>query len=156
MRTHSLLAMLFGVALTLVAFAPSARASEADQMTKFTFNEPVEIPGHEVLPAESYWFVLATLPGDPNVVEVYGSNWKRRFATLLTQPTIRQQATGNTVVKLAERPHDRPEALLKWYYPGRLTGHEFLYSPRRERALSRDMQQTVLVRSSTRSEKVFY
>jgi hypothetical protein len=152
MRIRGLLALLFGVALVLVAFGPSARADEWNQMTKLTFNQPVQIPGHKVLPAGSYWFILEDSPADRNTVLVYSGNWRHEFAILLTQPTIRPHTTADTVVKFAERPHDRPEALLKWYYPGRLTGHEFLYSPRRERAFSRDIQRTVEVRPfATRS-----
>jgi hypothetical protein len=37
------------------------------------------------------------------------------------------------------------KALLKWYYPGRLTGHEFVYSARHEREFARDVKQDVLV-----------
>jgi hypothetical protein len=152
MGIRSLFAMFFGVALVLLAFGPSARADEWNQMTKLTFNQPVQIPGHEVLPAGTYWFILANSPSDRDIVRVYSSNWQHEYATLLTQPTIRPQATDHTEIELAERPHNLPQALLKWYYPGRVTGHEFLYSPRHERAFSRDIHENVLVRPfATRS-----
>jgi hypothetical protein len=147
MKIRGLLALFFGVYLALLAIAPSAHADAWNQMTKLTFSQPVQIPGHKVLPAGSYWFVLANSPADRNIVLVYSGNWRHEFAILLTQPTIRPHTTANTVVKFVERPHNQPEALLNWYYPGRLTGHEFLYSPRRERAFSRDIQRTVQVRA---------
>jgi hypothetical protein len=143
MGFRSLLAMFFGVALILLVFGPTARADEWNQMTKLTFDQPVQIPGHEVLPAGSYWFILANSSSDRNIVQVYSSNWQHELATLLTQPTVRAHASDDTVVEFAERPHKQPEALLKWYYPGRLTGHQFLYSGRHEDEFSHDVKVNV-------------
>jgi hypothetical protein len=146
MKIRNVLAVFFGVALALAALTPAARADQWNEMTKLTFEQPVQIPGHEVLPAGSYWFVLASSPANRNIVQVYSSNWKHQYATLLTEPTVRQHATNYTVLKFAERPHDKPEALLKWYYPGRLTGQQFVYSPTHERAFSHDVQTSVLAK----------
>jgi hypothetical protein len=139
-------AWFFGVALALIVFQPTARADEWNEMTKLEFNQPVELP-HVVLPAGSYWFILANSPSDRNIVEVFSTNWKHEYATLLTIPTYRPNSTDYTVLKFAERPHDQPEALLKWYYPSRLTGHEFVYSSRHERQFTHDPKQTVAARS---------
>jgi sugar (pentulose or hexulose) kinase len=152
MSIRNLLAMFFGVALVLLAFGPTARADVWNQMTKLTFSQPVQIPGNEVLPAGSYWFVLASGSADRNIVQVYSSNWQHEYAMLLTQPTIRRHVTDHTRIEFAERPHKQPEALLKWYYPGRVTGHEFLYSARHEREFSHDIKENVGVNGfSTRS-----
>jgi hypothetical protein len=152
MSIRSLVAIFFGVALVLLALGPSARADAWNEQTKLTFNQPLQIPGHEVLPAGSYWFILASSPSNRNIVQIFSTNWKHEYATLLTQPTIRQQATDNTVVEFAERPHDRPEALLRWFYPGRTTGQEFLYSAKREHEFSHDTKQKVGVNAlATRS-----
>ena len=143
MRIRGLLAMFFGIALAMVAMGPAARADEWNEQTKLTFNQPVQIPGHEVLPAGSYWFILAKSPANRNIVQIYSSNWKHKYATLLTQPTVRPQSTDHTVIQFAERPHNQPEALLKWFYPGRTTGQHFLYSARHEREFSRDIKENV-------------
>jgi hypothetical protein len=146
MSVRGILGVFFGAALVFAMLAPRARADEWNQMTKLTFNQPVQIPGHKVLPAGSYWFVLLNSPAERDIVQIYSSNWRHEYASLLTEPTIRRNATVDTVVQFAERPHDQPEALLKWYYPGRFTGHEFLYSRRHERAFSRDIHQNVLAK----------
>jgi hypothetical protein len=152
MSIRSLLVMFFGIALILLAFGPAARADNWNDQTKLTFNQPVQIPGHEVLPAGSYWFILVPSSSNQNIVRIFSINWKHEYATLLTEPTIRPHTTGNTVVELAERPHDRPQALLKWYYPGRMTGQEFLYSAKREQEFSRDVKKNVSVNAfKTRS-----
>jgi hypothetical protein len=33
--------------------------------------------------------------------------------------------------------------LVKWFYPGSLTGHQFMYSRRQERAIAQAKQETV-------------
>jgi hypothetical protein len=54
------------------------------------------------------------------------------------------QSTDRTEVTFAERPHSRPEALLKWYYPGLLTGHEFVYPKSEEDELRLDAKQDLV------------
>jgi hypothetical protein len=142
MSLRGALALFFGVALALMVFQPTARADEWNEMTKLKFNQPVELP-HVALPAGSYWFILADSPSNRDIVEVFSADWKHEYATLLTIPTYRPNSTDYTVLKFAERPHDRPEVLLKWYYPSRLTGQEFVYSSRHERQFARDAKQTV-------------
>jgi hypothetical protein len=112
-------------------------------MTKFTFSQPVEIPGG-VLAAGTYWFVLQNNQSDRNIVQIFNADWSRVEATIITNPTYRRQPADQTEIKFAERPHQKPEALLKWYYPGRLIGHEFLYSSRHEREFARDTKLDVL------------
>jgi hypothetical protein len=143
MNIHKVWAIIFCFILAGAVFLPMARADEYNQMTKLTFSEAVEIPGH-VLPAGTYWFVLQNNNADRNIVRVFNEDWSKLEATVMAIPTYRQQATNETEIKFAERPHKKPEALLKWYYPGLLTGHEFLYSGRHEKEFSRDAKQDVL------------
>lgn len=152
MSIRNLLAMFFGIVLAVLAFGPAARADEWNEQTRLTFNQPVQIPGHEVLPAGSYWFILANSPSDRNIVQIFSNNWKHEYATLLTQPTMRPHASDHTVIEFAERPHKQPQALLKWFYPGRLTGQQFLYSAKREHEFSHDLKDDVRVNAfATRS-----
>jgi len=142
MKIRNVLCGGCGIVLAFAAFLPMARADEWNQMTKLSFSQPVEIPG-SVLPAGTYWFKLADAQSR-NVVEIYNSNQSKIDATLITVPEYRLQSTVHTEVKFAERPHDKPEALLTWYYPGMLTGHEFLYSSRQENAFARDIKEDVM------------
>ena len=96
-------------------------------------------------PPGTYWFVLLNSDSDRDIVQVFSEDWSYLYTTLSTIPTDRQQATEETDIKFAERPYDKPEALLKWYYPGLLTGHEFLYSHKQQKGLARDSQRDVLV-----------
>ena len=142
MNIRNVSAIIFCLILACAVFLPAAHADDWNQMTKLVFNEPVEIPGG-VLPAGAYWFVLQN-NSDRNIVQIFSADWSKLDATLMTAPTERWQSTDNTEIEFAERPHDKPEALLKWYFPARLTGHEFLYSVRHEREFARDGKQDVL------------
>lgn len=142
------LAIVFCFILACVVFLPAARGDDWNQMTKLEFSEPVEIPG-SVLPAGAYWFVLLNSQSDRNIVQIFSSDWSELCATVFTVPTERRQATNRTEIKFAERPHSQPEALLKWYYPGLLTGHEFLYRQKEEKELTHDTEQDVVVRPMT-------
>jgi hypothetical protein len=142
MKSSKILSVLFCLILACAAFMPMARADEYDQMTKLKFSEPVEIPG-QVLPAGTYWFVLVRNTPDRHIVQVFSKDWSKLYATVMAVPTVRQQPTNRTEIEFAERPHNKPEALLKWYYPGMLTGHEFVYSSRHEKEFARDAKQDV-------------
>jgi hypothetical protein len=148
MNIRNMLAAAIIALFAGMAWVPSARADEWNQMTELSFSQPVQLP-NTVLPAGKYWFVLANTDSNRHVVQVFSSNWSRVYASLITVPTIRKNASSRTEVKFAERPHERPEALLAWYYPGRFTGQEFLYPHRQERRFQRDPKQVVVTPSLT-------
>lgn len=139
------LALLAGLAIaSMLFFEVAAHADEADQSTRITFNAPVQIPG-QVLPAGTYLLKLVD-PNDLSTVRIFNADGTRVYATLQTIPVDRAQATGDTVVTLAEQPDGGPNALLKWFYPGRSTGHEFMYSNHEEQQLAQYRQQTIVAK----------
>jgi len=131
--------------LALTAILPSAQADEYNEKTKLTFNEPVEVPGL-VLPAGSYWFVLADSPTCRDVMQIYSEDWSKLYTTLITISAYRQQPQSQTEVRFAERRHHRALALLQMYYPGFQLGHEFLYPDNEEGELRRDAELDVVAR----------
>jgi hypothetical protein len=129
-----------GLALASAIMLPTARADEYDQASKLTFNKSVQIPGH-VLPAGTYWFVLADI-NSRNVVEVFNSDRSALYATLLTVDADRPETTDKTAITFAERGM-QPETIVFWFYPGSSYGHQFLYSKPEEQELARTKQRTV-------------
>ena len=125
-------------------FVIAANADPSDEATTFTFSAPVEIPG-QVLPPGTYLFKLANNDADLNVVQIFNSDGTRLYATLQTVPTERARPTSHTVITLAEQAA-APDALLKWFYPGRLTGNEFMYPGHEETQLAKHEQKTLVVR----------
>lgn len=144
MRCTKLFSILASLAIAGFWLVPAAKAGKWSELTKLTFSEPVEVPGH-VLPAGSYWFQLLNLPSSRNVVEIYSSDWSKFYGAMVTSPDVRTQHIGRTELRLAERPHNRPEAVLAWFYPGAMTGHEFLYPHQREVRFNHDAKQDILI-----------
>jgi hypothetical protein len=133
-------------------FDVASHADELDEATTITFSAPVQIPG-KVLPAGTYLFKLADTDSDRNLVQIFNSEGTVLYGTLQTISTQRQEPTGQTAVALVEQGSGQPDALLKWFYPGRLTGNEFVYPGHREHELAQDAQQTILANpKNTNSE----
>jgi len=135
------------IAFTLL-FELAAHADESDQATTITFNQPIQIPG-QVLPAGTYSLKLLNNNSDQNVVQIFNSDQTHLYATLQTIAAERREPTGDTVITLAEQGGGKPDALLKWFYPGLDTGHEFVYSGQQEKQLAQDTQQTIVANQST-------
>jgi hypothetical protein len=135
------------IAFTLF-FELVAHADSWDQSSTITFSEPIQIPG-QVLPAGTYLFKLANGDSDRNIVQVFDADGTVLYASLQTIATERQEPTKDTAVTFAEQGAGKPEVLLKWFYPGRETGNEFLYSKEKEKELAQDRQQTIVANQHT-------
>ena len=140
--------MIAFVVAFVLFFEVSAHADMRDQATQITFSQPVQIPG-QVLPAGTYWFLLANISEQQDVVQIYNSDRSKLYATLETASIERQEATDGIEVKLAEQESSKPDALVAWFYPGETIGHEFLYSKSQEKQLAQDSQQTVVATPSS-------
>ncbi len=141
MRKISVLACLV---LLGTIFLPSAKASEWDQKTYFTFSGPVEIPGR-VLPAGTYTFTLMDSLSDRDIVQVWqGKDQSKLLATILAIPDERMKPTSKPVITFEERASGSPPAVQAWFYPGRLIGEEFVYPKKRAMELAKRTNQPVL------------
>jgi hypothetical protein len=132
-----------GLLLTFAVMLPVAQADEANQATKLTFNQPVQIPGR-VLPAGTYWFVLPAELSEHYLVRIFGSDRTTLYATIVTIDAERLQPTGKTAVTLAQRGPAEPQAMVSWFYPGNTIGHEFLYPKQVRKELAKDKQNTIV------------
>src|SRR5439155_6806100 len=120
----------------LVVMLPLARASEWDQKTVFTFNQPVELPG-QVLTAGTYVFKLADSSSDRNIVQVYNKDETHLYGTFLAIPDQRLQPADKAIITFEERAGDSPEAVKAWFYPGDDYGHQFVYPKPKAVALAK-------------------
>jgi hypothetical protein len=112
-----------------------------NESTKITFSAPVQIPG-KVLPAGTYMFQLADPNDSQDLVRIFSADGRVLQATLQTVSTDRAEPTRDTTITLAEAESGQPEMLVKWFYPGRLTGHEFMYPRQQEQAIAHATQET--------------
>jgi len=109
--------------------ATRAPADEYSQTTKLTFKAPVEVPGVVLLPG-TYEFRMFDTQSALNCVEILDADGMHVIAIVNTIPATRPEP-GKTEVTFQQRSPDSPEAIKDWFYAGRMTGHEFLYSPAR-------------------------
>ena len=139
-------ALLVGFVVTVILFAEiAAHADEADQATKFTFNQPVQIPG-QILPAGTYLFKVDA--DNQHLVRVFSADGIHLYATLQTISAERAKPTDDTVIVLADDGAGKSEALVKWFYPGNTIGTEFLYPKREEQRLAQDRQQAITTKET--------
>ena len=131
-------------------FELAAHADEWDHSSTLTFSQPIQIPG-QVLPAGTYLFKLFNSDSDRNIVQIFNSDGTVLYATLQTVATERREPTPDTVIAMAEQGSGQPDALLKWFYPGSVTGNEFVYSQPEEKKLAQDEQQTIVANQQTTS-----
>jgi hypothetical protein len=127
--------VIFLFVLAVVLVMPVAHADQNNQETTVTFSQPVQIPGR-VLPAGTYVFVLPDETIDHFQVRIFNADRTMLLATLLTANAERLTPTDATVFGLAQRPSGQPEAIVTWFYPGEITGHEFLYPKQTQRELA--------------------
>jgi hypothetical protein len=144
MNTKSLLSITLGVFISCAMMIAPAKADVWNQTTKVIFSRPVEIPG-QTLPAGTYWFVLANSGTNRNIVQIFSQDRSTLYATVFTVPSDRQTPPDDTLLTLAKRESNGTPALVKWFYPGETTGHEFEYSKSEESQLIQDKQETLLV-----------
>lgn len=143
MRTRRAIGVVIACAFALVMSAPAARADERDQATQLTFDQAVRIPGGVVLPPGTYWFKVGQDVTDQNLVHVTDADGNI-IATTEAISTDRPTITDHTMLKMAEGTSDEPLILMKWFYPGRTIGHEFVYSRPTESQISEDTVLTVM------------
>jgi hypothetical protein len=132
---------IIGLALAIAVVLPVLRADEANQATKVTFSQAVQIPG-KILPAGSYWMQLART-GDPGIVQIV-SEQHEVIATLLTISRERQEPAGHSEFVLANQGGGKTEAIVAWFYPNRTVGHEFLYPKAERQELTRGTKENVI------------
>jgi len=123
-------------------FELAAHADEENEASKLTFSQPIQIPG-QVLPAGTYQFRLVNTDSGQNMVQILNADQTTVYATLQTIATERPEPTDDTALAFVDQGPGKPDVLLKWFYPGRLTGNEFVYSKQTEKNLAQDKQQVV-------------
>lgn len=143
MKSKAIIGIALGIIISCMMTAP-ARADEENQATRLTFSQPVQIPGR-ILPAGTYWFVLADNMSDRNIVEVFSEDRTVEYATLYTVPNQLANVADDTLLTFARSESNETPAVMDWAYPGMTTGHEFIYSKSEEPKLLRAEQKTVTV-----------
>jgi len=144
----------FWCAAAITAFvAPAAHADEWNKKTILTFSGAVQVPG-ATLPAGSYVFKLADIPGNRHVVQVFDKDEHKIFTTILAIPNDRLDPTDKPVILFSERASGSPQAVKVWYYPGDRIGDEFVYPKSQAMTIAKATHQRVLAYNDESNETV--
>jgi hypothetical protein len=136
---------VLGLLLAASIAVSSADASEADEGTELTFSQSVQVPG-KVLPAGTYWFVVADIGVDSefNIVRIFSEDRSTLYATLQATSTEQLDIPYETEITFADRASMQPQVIVTWFYPGRPIGHEFRYPKEEEKEVAQARQYTVV------------
>lgn len=143
-------------ALVALPLNAGAQAGPRNQDTYFTFSQPVELP-NTTLPAGKYFFQLMDNDGNRHIVRVMSEDRNRLHATLMAIPFYsNDRPSDEPQVRFMETPATGTSAaagtnaIKVWFYPGRATGHEFIY-PRSQatRIAQRTGESVLTTRSGT-------
>jgi hypothetical protein len=136
-KTFSIIARMLAIAIML----PVVHADDWNQTTRFTFSQPVQIPGR-VLPAGTYRFQLAD-SDDRHLVQIFRED-RTLVATLYSIPRLRDGRSADVAITLANRGAAQPQAIVAWFFAGETQGHELLYPRQENQELARATQTTFM------------
>ena len=136
-KTLSIIALLVAIAITL----PVVHADDWSQTTRFTFSQPVQIPGR-VLPAGTYRFQLAD-DDSRHLVQIFRED-RTIVATLYSIPRLRDGRSADAAITLANRGAAQPQAIVAWFFAGEKQGHELVYSRQENQEPARATQTTFM------------
>lgn len=128
-----------GLMLAFTTMLPVVHADDWNQAARFTFSQPVQIPGR-VLSAGTYFFRLAD-SNDRHIVQILRED-RSLVATLYSVPRVRDGRNVEVAITLANRGKVQPQAIVAWFFAGETQGHEFLYPNQEEHELAHAAQKT--------------
>ena len=126
MSVHRILLAITAVCSIGLAVPRAASADIRNKQTVLTFDKDVQLPG-KVLPAGTYIFQLVDSPLSQHLVQVLDRDG-RLLAMMFTVPADRLTRTDDTRIVFDESPAGAPFQIKQWFYPGDLSGEEFIYS----------------------------
>lgn len=124
MRTLKAAIALMMLLVCAAVFVTPARADMWDKKTTFTFGQTVEMPGL-VLLAGTYTFKVYGFA--PNVVWVYNQDESMLLGNVRAISERRVETTNKPALQLREMPENAPQEISAWFYPGEITGWQFVY-----------------------------
>jgi len=111
----------------VVSLAPlSIVADEHDKKTIVNFTQPTEVPGIVLQPG-TYVIKLLDSQSNRHIAEIMNERMDHLYTLTFTAAAERIERTGKPVLTFYEGSNGQPQAIKKWFWPGEVTGIEFLY-----------------------------
>ena len=146
MRSTKTAAILLGCSvLALIALIPqNVHGDEWTLSTRFTVNQPFQVPRLVLHPYTPYVIRLYDSPANRNVVQIYNEDQTQLLTTFMAASDQRSEPPDNTVFTFFETERGYPLPIKEWFYPGRITGLEFIYPKQQAREIAMHAQEPVL------------
>lgn len=146
MRLNKSAAVLVGCfVLALVALAPPVtQGDEWNLATKFTVNHPFQVPGLTLQANTPYVIRLFDSPSERKVVQIYNEDQTKMLTMFMAISAERLEPTDKTVFTFIETEPGYPIPIKEWFYPGRLTGREFVYPKDQAMQIARHAREPIL------------
>jgi hypothetical protein len=145
---HSLSKTLIATSCLIVAMtllAPTfGRADEWNLTTRFTVNHPFEVPGKVLQPNTPYVIRLMDSPSNRTIVQIFNEGQTDLLTTFMAIPAIRPEPTDHTMFRFIETEAGFPLPIKEWFYPGRVSGLEFIYPKDQAKEIALHAQERVL------------
>lgn len=149
MRAKMKMLAACGMALALgLAAAQNAEASEWNQKTILTVDETIEVPG-ALLDPGTYVMKLVDSDANRHIVQFTNEREDQVLSTVIAIPNKRLEPTGDTEFAWYETPAGQPPAMRAWFFPGELSGQEFVYDERRGSQLAASARRSVPTTAET-------
>ncbi len=131
--------------LALVFLAPHmTRGDDWNLATRFTINQPFEVPNLVLQPNTRYVIRLLDSPSNRNVVQIYNEDQTKLLTMFMAISDQRTEATDKTVFTFIETQPGYPVPMKEWFYPGRLIGQEFIYPKSQALEIARHSREPIL------------
>jgi len=147
-KTAAVIVSCFVLALVFLA-PPLIHGDEWNLATRFTVNQPFEVPGMVLQPNTRYVIRLYDSPAERHVVQVYNDDQSKLLTMFMGVSDERMQAADKTVFTFIETAPGFPLPIKEWFYPGRLTGLEFIYPKQQALEIARHAREPVLSASAS-------
>ncbi len=121
-------------------------ASDYNNRTVVTLNEPVMVAGVPVVTLEPGQYVIRLMNHDHNrnIVQIFNEREDHLFTTVLAIPNYRLVPKDKTTFTFWETPQGNPPALRAWFSPGDRWGQEFVYPKGLAASIASDTGEPVL------------
>jgi hypothetical protein len=147
-RKAAIVVCCFIFALVLVVPA-IIHSDEWNLSTRFTINHPFEVPGLVLQPNTRYVIRLYDSPAERHVVQIFNNDETKLLTTFMAVSDQRAEPADNTVFTFIETAPGYPLPVKEWFYPGRITGLEFIYPREQALEIARHATESVLSASTS-------
>lgn len=115
-----------------------------ESRNKFSVNQPFEVPGLVLQPNTRYLIKLLDSPSERHVVQIYDEDQTKLLTMFMGISDERMRPADHTVFTFIETAPGYPLPIKEWFYPGRLTGLEFVYPKAQAMEIARHAREPVL------------